>query len=46
MLGFRSPETRLLLALSSVLPPVSGFVKLLKLLLRLKVLMLELSDQV
>ena len=43
VLGFRSPETRLLLVLSSVLPPVSGFVRLLKLFLRLKVLMLELS---
>ena len=43
--GFSSPVTRLFLVFSSVLPPVSGFVRLLKLLLRLKVLMLELFDQ-
>ena len=43
VLGFRSPVTRLFLVLSSVLPPVSGFVRLLRLLLRLKALML--SDQ-
>ena len=45
VLGFSSPVTRLFLVFSSVLPPVSGFVRLLKLLLRLKVLMLELLDQ-
>ena len=44
VLGFRSPETRLFLVLSSVLPPGSGLVRFLKLLLRLKVLMLEHSD--
>ena len=45
VLGFRSPVTRLFLVLSSVLHPVSGFARLLKLLLRLKALMLELFDR-